>query len=1193
MATQTASSSSSSSSSSSWKYEVFLSFCGVDTRKNFTDHLYTALKQKGIITFRDDEKLERGKDISQELWKAIEESKYAIIVLSSNYASSKWCLKELAKIVGCMKENNRLTVLPVFHYVDPSDVRNQTGTLIEAFATHEKDPKINTEDVQEWKAALKEVGNISGWHLQDRPEAIVIQEILGKISSELNCKFSSASKDLVGIASRVEKMLHLCSGERLGGVRFVGICGIGGSGKTSLAEEICKRISDNFEASCFIYNVREETKNPQGLVSLQKQLLCKILVEKEINIWDPRGGIDLIGNRLCNKKVLIVLDDVGRDKQLEALAGKRDWFGVGSTIIVTSRDSHLLRTMDDVYTTELLNNDEALELFSWRAFEKPHPEENYVDLCEDFVKYTNGLPLALKVLGSSLSGRSMDAWESARDQLKVEPNSDIVDILKISFDGLTDRQKQLFLDIACFFKGEDKDYIRDILQSFGYHPGYNLDVLVDKSLIFIEETGTLWMHDLLQEMGKEIVRRESLKEPGGRSRLWLYEDARHVLTNNTGTEAVEGIMVNTYNEKEEHLCAEAFSKMKKLRLLKIGNMKLPQGLNYLSNELRVIKWHGYPLKSMPTNFQPNQLFELRMSRSCIKQLWKGMVILDVLKVIDLSDSQYLIETPEFSGIPNLKQLILQRCTRLSKIHASLGNLKQLIRLDLNGCKRLESLPHKINLESLEVFILSGCSRLKKFPEIVGNMSHLLALYLNETAIKTLPLSVEHLTSLITLDLRHCKNLLSLPNAICSLTSLKTLALSGCSKLDELPENLGDIKGLEKLDVSGTAITRLPSSVDLLKNLKVLSLCGCEGLSSESSKNLLSFPLMRRRRPDPMSMLEHSLSGLWSLTELNLSYCNLRAIPDVFVHLSSLEYLNLIGNNIVCLPKSIIRLSKLEELLLSGCTDLRLLPELPLNIKLISAGGCTSLETLSIRPEDDFVPRLSLVNCLKLIENQGYDDVSLTMLRRYLRKVFPSLSLPHSLSLACEVLSIMICMFQEHSKQNLDNPCHCLEIPGSEIPKWFSHQKVGASMNLQVPSDLFYKCMGIAVCVVYVFHQHHPYYKITHWLCCSVKVNGDELRGVTFGLSEEFAKIESHHFHQQYLPLSQEKCKKALSQSDANGFIQIEIKFKLEGPGLEVTKCGVHLLYEEDIEDQNQTMGGCSITPYEDDEDDLAKEDTAP
>ena len=145
---------------------MFLSFCGVDTRKNFTDHLYYALKQKGIITFRDDEKLERGKYISEELLNAIEESKYAIVVLSTNYASSRWCLIELAKIVKC-KETG-MTVLPVFYHVDPSDVRNQNGILVEAFAKHEEDTRINIEDVQAWKAVLKDVGHISGWHLHDR-----------------------------------------------------------------------------------------------------------------------------------------------------------------------------------------------------------------------------------------------------------------------------------------------------------------------------------------------------------------------------------------------------------------------------------------------------------------------------------------------------------------------------------------------------------------------------------------------------------------------------------------------------------------------------------------------------------------------------------------------------------------------------------------------------------------------------------------------------------------------------------------------------------------------------------------------------------------------------------------------------------------------------------------------------------------
>ena len=118
--------------------------------------------------------------------------------------------------------------------------------------------------------------------------------------------------------------------------------------------------------------------------------------------------------------------------------------------------------------------------------------------------------------------------------------------------------------------------------------------------------------------------------------------------------------------------------------------------------------------------------------------------------------------PDLTGAPKLKQLILQRCIRLSKIHASLGNLKCLIRLDLNACKCLKNLPPKINLESLEIFILSGCSRLKKFPEVVGNMSSLSELYLDETAIKELPLSVEHLTGLTKLDLGNCKNLSSLP-----------------------------------------------------------------------------------------------------------------------------------------------------------------------------------------------------------------------------------------------------------------------------------------------------------------------------------------------------------------------------------------------------------------------------------------------
>jgi hypothetical protein len=160
--------SSSSSSTPQWKYEAFLSFYGKDTRNNFTDHLHAVLIKKGIIVFRDDEKLERGKYISDELLKAIQESMYAIVVISENYAFSKWCLIELDSIVECMKDTRtRLTVLPIFYHVDPSHVGKQTGSFAEAFASHEKDPKVDIKMMQKWRAALRKVGKISGWHVHD------------------------------------------------------------------------------------------------------------------------------------------------------------------------------------------------------------------------------------------------------------------------------------------------------------------------------------------------------------------------------------------------------------------------------------------------------------------------------------------------------------------------------------------------------------------------------------------------------------------------------------------------------------------------------------------------------------------------------------------------------------------------------------------------------------------------------------------------------------------------------------------------------------------------------------------------------------------------------------------------------------------------------------------------------------------
>ena len=262
------------------------------------------------------------------------------------------------------------------------------------------------------------------------------------------------------------------------------------------------------------------------------------------------------------------------------------------------------------------------------------------------------------------------------------------------------------------------------------------------------------------------------------------------------------------------------------------------------------------------------------------------------------------------------------------------------------------------------------------------MPRLTTLFLNNTAIENLPSSVKHLIGLIELDLSNCKNLSSLVDATCSLTSLKTLTLSSCPKLDQLPKNLGNLKSLEKLYLNGTAIIGLPSSFVLLKNLIILSLHKCQGLSTKSLT--------------PIG-IERSLSSLWSLVELDLSYCCLPAIPDIFGSLPFLGVLHLTGNNFVHLPKSIIQLTTMIKLYLNACMRLRSLPELPLNIQSIEANGCTSLEAITLTPGNYFHPFLRFINCIKLIEHEGYGDMLLTMLRQYFQVRSLSLSLSLSLS----------------------------------------------------------------------------------------------------------------------------------------------------------------------------------------------------
>ncbi|GKB95646.1 Toll/interleukin-1 receptor domain-containing protein [Tanacetum coccineum] len=260
-------STSSSPIQKSFKYDVFLSFRGVDTRNNFVGHLYQALKQKGIETYKDDEKIEKGKMINEQLIKSIEDSRFYIIVFSKKYASSSWCLDELVKIMECQKTIDHIAY-PVFHNVEPAEVRKQSGPVRKAFAKNTK-----KEAARKWRDAMKEASNLAGWELKataNGDESKLIEIIVDNIFKKLHFISSSIDGKLVGMEMRINEVLtslKICTED----VRVIGIKGMGGGGKTTLARAVYVHISSEFEGKSFVENVREVSRTSlSGLKSLQK-----------------------------------------------------------------------------------------------------------------------------------------------------------------------------------------------------------------------------------------------------------------------------------------------------------------------------------------------------------------------------------------------------------------------------------------------------------------------------------------------------------------------------------------------------------------------------------------------------------------------------------------------------------------------------------------------------------------------------------------------------------------------------------------------------------------------------------------------------------------------------------------------------------------------------------------------------------
>ncbi|KAD6454756.1 hypothetical protein E3N88_09462 [Mikania micrantha] len=472
-------------------------------------------------------------------------------------------------------------------------------------------------------------------------EAKFIQKIVTEISLKLHPINWSIDEKLVGMEERVKNVISSLEVESEDDVRVIGIWGMGGAGKTTLARAIFDHISIWFEGKSFVENVRERSKG-MGLKELQRQLLKDVLNDQSIDVAGVFDGKNMMKRMMLGRKVLVVLDDVDGIEQLEALAGEKK-----------------------------------------------------------------------------------------------------------------------------------KKAIR-ILESCGFHAQIGLEVLEQKSLINISYDGCLGMHDHIEEMGKNIVRRLHPDEPSRHSRLWVKEEIEEILFNDLGTEATSMNLKNPYIHSA--IVMKGLRKMKKIRLLSVTN-DIPNkwdkngGVQYLPDTLRSLCWARYPFCCLPKTFQAKNLVNLEMPGSNISQLWEG----GEREVLELMD-----------------------CFYLQEIHAPMGCLKNLTHLKLSGCLifedfsfytpyfsyRVNSLATlKLNAKSLDRCSLHPNSN---FPKLKFECEYK----------EVLPLLSGNLEKLLSFGLCACTNLDPFSASICGLQHLTTLTLEGC--IPELPKNVWKLESLEQL-----------------------------------------------------------------------------------------------------------------------------------------------------------------------------------------------------------------------------------------------------------------------------------------------------------------------------------------------------------------------------------------------------------
>ncbi|GAB4841569.1 hypothetical protein Ancab_022283 [Ancistrocladus abbreviatus] len=792
-------------------------------------------------------------------------------------------------------------------------------------------------------------------------------------------------------------------GGAMGGVAIVGM---GGMGKTTLARSIYNddRLKGRFDLKLWIY-----VSNDFDVVGVTRSALESI-TSKPCKLHSLETMQVELSEKLRGRKFLAVLDDVWSERieDWELLCCPFNTGALGSRIIVTTRNEGVADIMGGFPKVRLhkLSKEDGWSLLSRYAFQSGSgtvADSQLVKIGQEIVEKCDGLPLAIKILGSPLRSKlERKHWEKVRDSNIWDlpgGKNDILPALSLSYCFLPSRLKRCFAYCAMFPKGYlfEKEKLVLLWMAGGFLDSPNDNIVIEEvgdecfmellSRSFFDEVtygGRRYViHDLVHDLAKFVsgdfcacLEQNKPWKIVGRARHisydWdIYDDFDRFEALSKARNVRSFLFLRSpYGQDVDRVTHEMLPELDLLRVLSLAFYKIiPAAIGDLK-QLRYLDVFSTEIKELPESICTLCNLQTLLLQGCqgLQELPNAIGNLKQLRHLYVS-SKKIKELPEsIFTLCNLQTLSLQGCQGLQELPNGIGNLKQLQRLDVSFTK-IKELPESIcTLCNLQTLLLPVCLGLQELPNAIGNLKQLQNLYVSYAKIKELPESICTLCNLQTLLLQGCQGLQELPNAIgnlkqlkdldissteikelpesiCTLCNLQTLWLGGCRGLQELPNAIGNLKQLQDLNVSSTEIKELPESICTLCNLQTLSLGGCRGL--QELPNAIG-NLKQLQRLDVSSTeikeLPESICTLCNLQNLSLRECRgLQELPNAIGNLKQLQNLYVSYTEIKELPESICTLCNLQTLWLGGCRGLQELPNAIGNLKQLQDLNVSSTE----------------------------------------------------------------------------------------------------------------------------------------------------------------------------------------------------------------------------------------------------------